>query len=88
MQNEIFNISGNFELDNLTVAQKIIDYAKEWPVSPDYNDYLNTGITRPGQDVRYAIDDSKIKALGWTPKADFDTELKLIVEYYMTNFVW
>jgi dTDP-glucose 4,6-dehydratase len=88
VQNEIFNISGNFELDNLTVAQKIIDYAKEWPVSPDYNNYLNTGITRPGQDVRYAIDDSKIKALGWTPKADFDTELKLIVDYYMTTFVW
>lgn len=53
-----------------------------------YADYIDADVTRPGQDVRYAIDDAKIKALGWMPRADFDTELKLIVEYYMTNFVW
>jgi dTDP-glucose 4,6-dehydratase len=41
-----------------------------------------------GQDVRYAIDDSKLKALGWMPKANFDVELEKIVEYYRNNFVW
>ena len=43
---------------------------------------------RHGQDVRYSIDDSKIKKLGWTPKADFDTELSLVVGYYRKNFLW
>jgi dTDP-D-glucose 4,6-dehydratase len=31
---------------------------------------------------------SKIKKLGWIPKADFDKELKKIVQYYSENFVW
>jgi dTDP-D-glucose 4,6-dehydratase len=35
-----------------------------------------------------SIDDSKLKALGWEPQANFDTELKSIVDYYLTNFVW
>jgi dTDP-D-glucose 4,6-dehydratase len=43
---------------------------------------------RQGQDVRYAINDSKLKSLGWTPQADFDTKLKSIVEHYRNNFVW
>jgi dTDP-D-glucose 4,6-dehydratase len=43
---------------------------------------------RVGQDVRYAIDDSKLKALGWNPIADFDKELVTIVDYYRNNFVW
>jgi dTDP-D-glucose 4,6-dehydratase len=45
-------------------------------------------LVRPGQDVRYAIADQKLKALGWSPQADFDTELEKIVQYYNTNFVW
>ena len=43
---------------------------------------------RQGQDVRYAIDDSKLKQLGWQAQADFDQELIKVVEYYKQNFVW
>jgi dTDP-D-glucose 4,6-dehydratase len=43
---------------------------------------------RQGQDVRYAIDDSKLKSLGWQPVANFDKELSNIVLYYKTNFIW
>jgi dTDP-glucose 4,6-dehydratase len=43
---------------------------------------------RQGQDVRYAIDDSKLKALGWKPVGNFDIKLKEIVKYYKDNFVW
>ena len=43
---------------------------------------------REGQDVRYSIDDSKLKALGWLPQADFDRELVAIVDYYKKNFIW
>ena len=43
---------------------------------------------RIGQDVRYSVDDSKLKQLGWEPKASFDNELKIIVDYYKKNFIW
>ena len=50
--------------------------------------YLDLTEKRPGQDVRYAIDDSKLQDLGWSPVADFDQELKSIVKYYTKNFIW
>jgi len=85
--NEIYNISGNYEEQNIVVAKKIIDY---YTGSTDlqHDLYLDPSIKRQGQDVRYAINDDKIKALGWTPKASFDHELKAIVEYYANHFIW
>jgi dTDP-D-glucose 4,6-dehydratase len=44
--------------------------------------------SRPGQDVRYSLDDSKLRRLGWEPKADFDKELVKIVSYYKDRFIW
>lgn len=82
--NEIYNISGNYETDNLTVVRKIL---KLYDNIENYENYI-TDLVRPGQDVRYAIDDTKLKALGWKPKADFDIELEKIVEYYKHNFIW
>jgi dTDP-D-glucose 4,6-dehydratase len=43
---------------------------------------------REGQDIRYSIDDSKLKSLGWTPQTDFDNALIEIVDHYRNNFVW
>lgn len=82
--NEIYNISGNYEIDNLTVVKKIFSC---YGIDFDYDRHI-VDLVRIGQDVRYAIDDSKLKALGWQPRADFDEELAKIVEYYKTNFVW
>jgi len=83
--NETFNISGNYEEQNLVVAKKII---KEMGLKGVPDRYLDLSVKRPGQDVRYAIDDSKLKALGWKPIADFDRELKKIVKYYTKHFIW
>jgi len=83
--NDVFNISGNYEEQNIVVVQKIV---KAMGLNGDLYQYLDTNHSRLGQDVRYAIDDSKLKSLGWSPKADFDKELKLIVEYYTKNFIW
>lgn len=88
VQNDIFNISGNYEEQNIVIARKIIDLYYLGGCKGQYEDHLDTTIRRQGQDVRYAINDAKIKALGWTPRADFDQELKGIVEYYARNFVW
>ena len=88
VKNDIFNISGNYEDQNIVVAKKIIDMYYLGGCKGKYEEHLDTTIKRQGQDVRYAIDDSKIKALGWEPRADFDTELKLMVDYYAKHFVW
>jgi dTDP-glucose 4,6-dehydratase len=85
VQNDIFNISGNFELPNIVVIKKILELV--YGTANNIDDHV-FHIKRAGADMRYSIDDTKLKALGWTPKADFDTELKAIVEYYTTNFVW
>jgi dTDP-glucose 4,6-dehydratase len=87
VQNEIYNISGNHEEQNIVIAMQIIDMFCPNEVD-DYDPYLNLDITRPGQDVRYSIDDRKLKALGWKPKAVFELELAKIVQYYSQTFVW
>lgn len=84
VKNEIYNISGNYEEANLTVVKKIL---KLYDNINDHTNYISN-LTRPGQDVRYAINDSKLKSLGWYPKASFDLELEKIVEYYKNNFIW
>lgn len=83
VKDEIFNISGNYEEQNIVVARKIMALLN---LSGDH--HLDLTVKRPGQDVRYAVDDSKLKALGWSPIAQFDRELELIVDYYKNNFVW
>ena len=84
VRNEIYNISGNYEEMNLMVVKKII---KLFNNDNDHTKYIKD-MVRPGQDVRYSIDDTKLKNLGWRPQADFDTELAKIVQYYKENFIW
>jgi len=86
-KNEIYNISGNYEEQNIVIAKKIID---RFHVCTEeaYSDFMDLSEKRQGQDVRYAIDDSKLKSLGWNPKANFDNELEIMVDYYKENFVW
>ena len=84
VKNEIFKISGNHEDSNLNVVRRILHY---YYGNPDHTNYI-TDLVRQGQDVRYAIDDSKLKALGWEPRAQFDTALEEIVNYYKNNFIW
>lgn len=75
----VYDIGGSVELSNLEVVTRI---HKMIPGVVDFS------YNRPGQDIRYQVDDSKLRALGWEPKADFDTELKRIVEHYSTNFMF
>lgn len=84
VRNEIYNISGNYEERNIEVVKKII---KLFNGQTEIAQYLTDAI-RPGQDLRYSIDDSKLKLLGWQPKANFDEELVKIVDYYKNNFIW
>ena len=54
----------------------------------DLHQYLDFSYEREGQDVRYSVDDSKLRNLGWYPKIKFDDSIKHIVEHYKKTFVW
>jgi dTDP-glucose 4,6-dehydratase len=84
--NEIYNISGGFEQKNKDTVKKIIQsyYSHE----TDWELYVDLGFNRLGQDVRYSVDDNKIRSLGWSPKKVFDDEIKDIVEFYKNTFRW
>ncbi len=70
----IYNVSGDLHLRNIEVLQKIaailgVPEAEAWMPVTD----------RSGQDVRYAIDDQRVRNLGWHPIRDFGEELKKII---------
>jgi dTDP-glucose 4,6-dehydratase len=84
VENEIYNIAGGFEQSNLDTVHKVI---KEYGILDLYN-MIDLSYSRVGQDARYALDDNKLRALGWEPKAIFDEELPEIVNYYRNRFIW
>jgi dTDP-glucose 4,6-dehydratase len=86
VQNEVYNICGGFEQTNLETVKKILSVSNLDTTTLD--SYVDFSCNRPGQDVRYALDDTKLRSLGWEPVKKFDEELTGIVEYYKDKFVW
>lgn len=84
IKNEIYNICGGFEQTNLEVVKKILMLNN----MNEIEKYMDLTYSRPGQDVRYALNDDKLRALGWKPKKIFDVELSDIVEFYKNKFIW
>ena len=84
VQNEIYNIAGGFEQSNYDTVAKVIKAYN----GGDIENHLDLTYSRVGQDVRYALDDSKLKSLGWRPVVSFDDTLPSIVEYYKNKFIW
>ena len=91
---ETYNIGGHNEKTNLEVVQAICDLLEELaPEKPKgtgrYQDLITFVKDRPGHDVRYAIDASKIKReLGWVPEETFETGLRKTVQWYLDNTSW
>ncbi len=91
---ETYNIGGNNEKKNLSVVETICDILEE--IAPDkpkgvnkYHDLISFVVDRPGHDLRYAIDASKIQAeLGWKPEESFDSGIRKTVEWYLSNRSW
>ena len=83
--NEIYNVAGGFEQQNIDTVKKIIK-----SYNPEYNweDHVDFSYSREGQDVRYALHDDKLRSLGWSAKKNFDNEIQAIVDYYKDNFIW
>jgi dTDP-glucose 4,6-dehydratase len=96
---ETYNIGGHNEKQNIEVVHTICDLLEE--LVPD-NIHSRAGgnksgfkglVTyvqdRPGHDIRYAIDASKIeKELGWAPKESFESGIRKTVAWYLTNNEW
>ncbi len=85
--NEVFNVAGGFEQKNIKTTVQVIENYFGHNVE-DASKYLDLGFKRPGQDVRYALNDSKLRRLGWKPEKTFSEELPRIVKYYKNNFKW
>jgi dTDP-glucose 4,6-dehydratase len=88
---EIYNVAGGFEQQNIdTIKQVVTNYVHviNWEDFHSIDHYVDFSCSRPGQDVRYALDDSKIRSLGWQPQKLFNNEIKGIVEYYSERFIW
>ena len=85
-KNEIFNVAGGYEQTNADTVKKILKtyHGKDF----DLFDFVNPSDERYGQDMRYALDDSKLRSLGWSPKKKFDEEIAGIVDFYKKNFIW
>jgi len=84
--NEIYNVAGGFEQTNLSTVKKIIKHYNG--NMENWKDCVDFSYSRVGQDVRYALDDNKLRNLGWAPKRAFHKEIGPIVEYYKKNFIW
>jgi dTDP-glucose 4,6-dehydratase len=91
---ETYNIGGHNEKTNLEVVKTICDLleelASEKPAGlNNYRDLITFVKDRPGHDVRYAIDASKIeRELGWVPEETFETGLRKTVQWYLDNRQW
>jgi dTDP-glucose 4,6-dehydratase len=91
---ETYNIGGHNEKQNIEVVHAICnlleELAPEKPMNVLYYSDLITYVTdRPGHDLRYAIDASKIqKELGWVPEETFETGLRKTVQWYLNNRPW
>ncbi|KZY74494.1 dTDP-glucose 4,6-dehydratase [Oleiphilus sp. HI0071] len=91
---ETYNIGGNNEVRNIDVVKGICSILEELrpclPVGVErYVDLIQFVADRPGHDLRYAIDSSKIQSdLGWQPKESFETGLRKTVEWFLENQDW
>jgi len=82
---EFYNIGSNNNLNNLNVTKEILSYAQKL-IKIGNKVKINFVKDRPGHDMRYALDSSKIKKqIGWYPKTTFKKGIKLTFEWYYNN---
>ncbi len=89
-----YNIGGHNEKTNLQVVETVCTLLEELapdkpPMVKHYRDLITYVKDRPGHDVRYAIDASKIeRELDWVPKETFESGLRKTVQWYLDNHDW
>ena len=82
LSGEAYNIGAGQEKTNLELTHAILGIMGAGDESIQY-------VTdRPGHDLRYSVDSSKLKGLGWSPQRDFESGLRETVEWYRDNPGW
>jgi dTDP-glucose 4,6-dehydratase len=79
---DVYNIGAGAERENIDVARRIVELTGADPA------LLRHVSDRPGHDRRYALDSSRLAALGWTPQRKFDEALADTVAWYRKNRAW
>ena len=89
---ETYNIGGHNEKRNIEVVRTLCDLLDELRPSAEgtsYRSLITYVQDRPGHDLRYAIDASKIqRELGWRPEETFETGIRKTVQWYLDNLDW
>jgi dTDP-glucose 4,6-dehydratase len=78
----VYNVGRNEEHENRDVTQRIVELTGADP------SLVRHVTDRPGHDVRYSLDTTKLRALGWAPQRSFDEGLASTVEWYRANRDW
>ena len=79
---ETYNVGGGNEVANIHLTRQLLALA-------DRPESLIRPVTdRPGHDRRYALDTTKLRALGWEPQVAFDDGLRATVDWYVRNEAW
>lgn len=88
---ESYNVGGRNEMKNVDVVEQIcaiLDELRPRAAGP-HRDLISFVVDRPGHDLRYAIDCTKIeRELGWRPTETFETGLRKTVRWYLDNKAW
>lgn len=79
---ETYNISSGNEKRNLEVVKLILE------IMDQKLDLITFVDDRPGHDLRYSLDSTKIRSMGWTPKHSFSDALRKTIEWYLKNEWW
>ncbi|WP_269082290.1 dTDP-glucose 4,6-dehydratase, partial [Acidiplasma aeolicum] len=79
---EIYNIGSEIELENIEIVKKILHIMNK-PES-----LIKCVNDRPGNDLRYSLDSSKLNALGFKPEVDINEGLNKTIDWYKNNKSW
>jgi dTDP-glucose 4,6-dehydratase len=79
---EVYNIGGGNEVKNVDLTHRILELTGKTRA------LIKPVADRLGHDRRYCLDSSKLKGLGWAPRADFDRGLAATVDWYKQNEWW
>ncbi|MHA2063218.1 MAG: dTDP-glucose 4,6-dehydratase [Candidatus Thorarchaeota archaeon] len=93
-QRERYNVVGDTEVSNLELAELVREYMARWGLAhgqliPELNyEMVDFHSSRPGHDLRYALDGSKLKNMGFKYPLTFEESLKRTVEWSLTHPKW
>jgi dTDP-glucose 4,6-dehydratase len=91
---ETYNIGGDCEKTNIEVVNAVCDLLDELACDKQssissYRELITFVDDRPGHDIRYAVDSSKVQSeLGWAPEETFESGIRKTVQWYLENESW